>query len=106
MKFDNQTIKKLTEIFREKVKEMERTASWRNDFGDLMDELGIQQTESGDYHCRDIGETIIGDCDRLQGCVLVFDPSCGTVGNRYLLIPKGLAEKILVLGLGSLGKAA
>jgi hypothetical protein len=106
MKFDNQMIKKLTEIFREKVKEMERTVGWRTDFGDLMDELGIQQTESGDYHCRDIGETIIGDCDRFQGCVLVFDPSEGVVGNGYLLIPKGLAEKILVLGLGSLGKAA
>ena len=106
MKFDNQTIKKLTEIFREKVKEMERTISWRADFDDLMDELGIRQIDSGDYHCRDIGETIIGDCDRLQGCVLVFDPSEGVVGNRYLLIPKELAEKILVLGLGSWEKAA
>lgn len=110
MTFDNETIRKLTEIFRDKVNDMEmervQRLGWRKAFAELMDKLGIKQIQSGDYHCREIGETIIGDCDRFQGCVLVFDPSEGQVGNRYLLIPKELAEKILVLGLGQWGKAA
>lgn len=111
MTFDNNAIRKLTDIFRDKVNEMElhkghRVLGWRKAFAELMDMMGIKQVVSGDYHCRDVGESIIGDCDRFQGCVLVFDPSEGQVGNRYLLIPKELAEKILVLGLGQWGKAA
>lgn len=94
MTFDNDAIRKLTEIFRKKVDEMEVNLCWREDFADLMAYLGIRQVESGDWHCRDIGETIIGDGDRFRGCVLVFDPSVGTIGNRYLLIPKELAEKM------------
>ena len=100
--FDKETTRKLTKVFYKKVEEIEACSRnhWREDFANLMRGLGIDQINCGEYHtmspCQE--ETIIGDCDRLQGCVLVFDPSCGTVGNRYLLIPKELAEKILILG--------
>ena len=113
--FDKETTRKLTKVFYKKVEEIEACSRnhWREDFANLMRGLGIDQINCGEYHtmspCQE--ETIIGDCDRLQGCVLVFDPSCASaltgdravlrsrdVGNRYLLIPKELAEKILILG--------
>ena len=107
--FDKETTRKLTIVFYKKVEEMEACSkNWREDFANLMRGLGIDQINCGEYHTMSPyqWETIIGDCDRFQGCVLVFDPSCGTVGNRYLLIPKELAEKILILGLGSWNKVA
>ena len=79
--FDKETTRKLTKIF-------DQMGHWREDFANLMRGLGIDQINCGEYHNtisgedrhylpEDQEETIIGDCDRLQGCVLIFDPSCG-----------------------------
>lgn len=92
------SIAKLHEVFSKNCDELANQThlrhtfpSWREAFADMISKLGIRQVEKNE---------LLGDCDRLSGCVLVYDPSQGQVGNRYLLIPKNVAEKVLFLGVG------
>jgi hypothetical protein len=44
-------------------------------------------------------EKVIGDADRFKGMVIINNPGSWTRRPDYLLVPKEVAEKLLVLGV-------
>jgi len=44
-------------------------------------------------------EKVIGDADRFKGMVIINNPGSWTRRPDYLLVPKDVAEKLLVLGV-------
>jgi hypothetical protein len=62
----------------------------REDWNCWLDALGIGHISR---------EGIIGDADRFKGVVIIDNPGIRSRRGGYLLVPKEVAEKLLVLGV-------
>lgn len=92
------SIAKLHEVFSKKCEDLANQPNlrsvyptWKAAFKDIVSKLGVRQVEKHE---------LLGDCCRFAGFILVYDPSETQIGNRYLVMSKDVAEKVLVVGSG------
>jgi hypothetical protein len=92
------SLAKLHDVFNKKCDDLANQPNlrsvyptWKAAFKDIISKLGVRQVDKNE---------LLGDCDRFSGCILVYDPSEFQIGNRYLVMSKDVAEKVLAVGIG------